>query len=277
MLNLIRFLARNFFFVYFLILEVLSFYFLFQFNDFHRSKYLNAASSFVGGVYANFDAITSYINLVEQNEQLNEEINRLRNQTIGAFRPTISGRYLINDTTHDQQFIYIPSKIINNSTNKRNNYLTLNSGSLNGVETGMGVVHGSGVVGIVDQVSENYATVISVLHKHAKISVKIKKNEYFGSLVWDGRDYREGQVQFIPNHVAVDIGDTIVTSGFSAIFPTDIRVGIVSSVAEDKNENFLNIRMRFLLDFKKLVHVGVVKNLGKIEQLKLEELTEIDD
>ncbi len=238
---------------------------------------MNAASSFVGGIYANYDAVTSYLNLIEQNDELNQEINRLRNNTIGAFRPTVSGRFLINDTTFDQRFIYIPSKIINNSTNKRNNYLTLNAGTLNGVESGMGVIHSKGVVGIIDQVSENYATVISVLHKHAKISVKIQKNNYFGSLLWDGKNYREGEIHFIPNHVAVSAGDTIVTSGFSAIFPADINVGVVTSVAEDENENFLKIRMQFLLDFKKLVHVGVIKNLGKSEQIQLESLTEVDD
>lgn len=277
MINLIRFLARNFFFVYFLILEVVCFYVLFQFNDFHRSKYLNASSSVVGGVYSRYDAVTSYINLKEKNEELNQEINLLRNQKIGSFRQTISGRYLINDSTFDQRYIYIPSTVINNSINKRNNYLTLHSGSLNGIEQGMGVVHPQGVVGIVDQVSENYSTVISVLHKHAKISVKIKKNNYFGSLIWDGKDYREGQIQYIPNHVAVSKGDTIVTSGYSAIFPANIQVGIVNSVEEDKNENFLKIRMRFLMDFKNLVHVGVVKNLGKDEQLELEELNREDD
>ena len=160
--------------------------------------------------------------------------------------------------------------MINNSTNKQNNYITLDKGTQSGLKVGMGVISPNGVVGVIKNVSDHYASVLSLLHTRAKISCKLQKTNYFGSLQWDGRDYKEGILLDIPNHVDISAGDTIVTSGYSSTFPENLVVGTVLSVEKPAGENFYDIRILFNNDFKHLNQVYVVKNNYQLEQDELE-------
>lgn len=274
MRNLIRFIEKNATLFLFLILEGFAFYLLFQSHNFHRASFLNSTNKVSGGVYTQYSEFTDYLNLKEVNQQLATENERLRGLQINAYEKLFGPNIIIDDTLYQKQYLFTKAKIINNSINKQNNYLTLNVGSKNGIENGMGVLAPNGVVGIVQNVSQNYARVLSLLHGSSKISVKLKGSNYFGSMQWDGEDYRRGILTDIPNHVDIQIGDTIVTSGFSATFPSDLFVATIADFNKPKGENFYDIKLNFSTDFKNLSHVYVVKNSRSTEQQELEEETE---
>jgi rod shape-determining protein MreC len=176
----------------------------------------------------------------------------------------------IKDTTYLQSYVYSSAKVINNSTNKRQNYITLDKGGINGIKPEMGVISSKGVVGIVKNVSGNFSSVMSVLHEKNKLSAKIKKSGYFGSLVWGNNSYRIADLKDIPNHVKLAIGDTIVTSGFSSIFPENILIGTVKEFDLPEGNNFYNIKVEFAEDYKRISHVYIIRSLLKEEKELLE-------
>jgi rod shape-determining protein MreC len=177
---------------------------------------------------------------------------------------------VIKDTLRKQQYTYITARVINNSVNRRNNYLTLDKGSLQGIEKDMGVISSSGVVGIVKDVSKHYCTVMSVLHKNTRISARFNHNNYFGSPVWDGNDSREATLLDIAKHVKFSVGDTLVTTVFSSIFPEGVMVGVVKESNIKKGDNFYKITVNLSANFLNLSHVYIVNNLLKKEQQELE-------
>lgn len=272
MRNLIRFLSRYSFFFLFLLFELVCFYLLFRYNHFQQSSFLNSANNLSGSIYESYSEFTDYLNLKQVNRELAEENQRLRKRQIRSFQKLFGPNYLVNDTLYRQKYLYTKARVINNTVNKQNNYLTLAVGSKNGIEKGMGVMGPSGVVGVVTQVSQHYATVLSLLHREAKIGSKLKGSEYFGSLQWDGEDYRKGVLYDIPNHVALSVGDTIVSSGFSAIFPAEIPLATISKFEKSAGENFYSIAVDFTTDFKNLSYVYIVKNIDRKEIEELESI-----
>ena len=176
----------------------------------------------------------------------------------------------VTDSTHMQHYTYVPVKVINNSTQRRNNYLTINKGILQGVEPEMAVISSNGIVGIVKDVSKDFASVISVLHKNSSISARLSENGYFGSLIWDGRDPRIAQLTDIPHHVTIKEGMTVETSGFSSMFPRGIPVGKVLSSDIASGDNFHTIDVELNTDMNSISMVYVVNNLMRIEQRQLE-------
>jgi len=226
-----------------------------------------------GEMYNQFSKLTNYLDLREVNEQLAEENRNLHDRQLKSFEKLYGPNVLINDTIYQQQYFYTKARIVNNSTNKQNNYLTLNVGKANGIESGMGVISSNGVVGIIRNVSEHYSTVLSMLHRSTKISVKLKNNNYFGSMQWDGKSYKEGVLMDIPNHVQISKGDTIITSGFSATFPANIPVATIKSFEKPEGENFYNIHLNFTTHFKNISYVYVIKNNWANEQVELEKKT----
>ena len=165
---------------------------------------------------------------------------------------------------------YIPAMVINNSIAKRNNYLTLDKGTKHGVEKGMGVVTSSGVVGIIKDVSEHFSSVLSILHGKSKTSVVLQHSHYFGSLEWNGGNYQNAVVNDIPSHVQLNIGDTIISSGYSSIYPADIPIGTISRINTKSNKNFHQIDIQFLEDFKQLKYVYITEGALSIEVQELE-------
>jgi rod shape-determining protein MreC len=178
----------------------------------------------------------------------------------------------VNDTIHHQQYSFITAKVINNSVNRRNNYLTLNAGSLQGIKPEMGVISSEGIVGIVKDTSKHFCSVMSFLHKDSKISAKLKKSGYIGSLVWDGYDASRASLKDIALHVQFAKGDTIVTSSYSSIFPEDIMIGRVEDFETKAGDNFYDITIRLSTDFSKLSYVYIVNNVLKEEQQQLEQI-----
>jgi len=276
MRNLIRFINTYSFFFLFLFFEVLAFYLLLSNNHFQQAAFLNATNSVTAGLQKEYSKLTDYLNLREVNQNLSLENKRLRSKQQYSFHKLYGPNFLINDTLYQRQYLYSKAKVINNSINKQNNYITLNIGSLNGIQKGMGVLAPNGIAGVVKQVSKHYAAVVSLLHSNAKVSVKLSNSSYFGSMQWDGEDYQEGILKDIPNHVELHLGDTILSSGYSATFPADIAVATISSFEKIPGENFYKIKVKFLTDFKNLSYVHVVKNIRKTEQKELEEKTEVE-
>jgi len=206
------------------------------------------------------------------NKALADENQLLRERQLLSHQKLFGANYLVHDTIYQQKYLYTTARVINNSVNKQNNYLTLNIGSSNGIEKGMGVLGPTGVVGVVVQSSQHYSTVLSVLHREARVGSKLKGSEYFGSLQWDGDSPESGILSDIPNHVALSIGDTIVSSGYSSIFPADIPLAVIKEFEKPAGENFYEIKVDFTTDFRNLGYVYVVKNIHKEEIEELDEM-----
>ena len=196
---------------------------------------------------------------------------RLRNQLLTSYYQNNVSLTNINDTVYKQQYTYIAARVVNNSVTKRNNYITLNRGSLHGIEPEMGVISENGVVGIVMTVSPHYCTVLSVLNSNCKLSAKIQKNGAFGSLVWDGADPTQAKLLDVNKHVPVAVNDLVITSNFSPIFPEGLPIGKIKTHSLDAGDNFHNMKVELFTNFSTVSTVYIIKNLLKAEQQTLEE------
>lgn len=274
MKNLIRFLTNNSFVFLFIFLLFLSFLLLVKNNNYQNSKFFNSSNFLIGNLYSTINNVNDYFNLKEVNADLAEQNARLQSSQIGSFTKINGTVVEIKDTIYAQKYVYTSAKAINNTTNKRENYITINKGSLNGIKAGMGIVSPKGVIGTVKNVSENFCSVMSVLHEKNAVSVKIQKTGYIGSLVWELGDYRIAQLKDIPNHVKLKKGDVIITTGYSTIYPEGILVGKVKDFDLPEGNNFYNIDVELSVDYKKLSHVFIVRSWMKDEQKKLEELND---
>ncbi|MDX9769738.1 MAG: rod shape-determining protein MreC [Tenuifilaceae bacterium] len=270
--SLIRFIVRYQFFLLFLVLETFSFWLLSTHSYYQSTKLEDATRTLTGFASTRISNATKYLKLAETNEHLAQSNLELRNQLAALNTRYDLLRNKLGDTLVEPNYSYTLAKVVNNSINKQYNYLTLNVGKDHGVKKEMGVVSSQGVIGIVAGVSSNYSTVISLLNVDLKISAKLKRTNHFGSLYWDGKNYREVLLTDVPQHVAVSIGDTVVTSGYSAIFPADINLGTISSV-EGKGSNFHNLKVKLFADFKQLSSVWVVSPKLESEREDLENTT----
>lgn len=275
MRNLFLFIWKHHIFVLFLLLESLAFYFIVKNNRFQNTGFINSANIVAGNVFGIYSQIREYFYLRKTNQILVEENALLRSQLEESF---IKNQIPYKaDTNYTQKYIYRTARVLNNSVNKRNNYLTLDKGRLHGIEPEMGVISPDGVVGVVKAVSDNFSSVMSVLNKNTVVSCKVKKNGYLGTLVWEGGNPSIGRLNDVPRHAALQPGDTIITSGASAIYPEGVLVGFVEKAELEDGDNFYTIRIRFSADYAKLTHVYVVKNLMSEEQIQLEKATQNDN
>lgn len=276
MKSLLNFIYKYHYFILFILLECLSFIFIVQYNNYQHATFLNSSSRFSGNVYESLSSVTQYFNLRQTNQELLSELTKLRNQDKASYKPNQITLSEIYDSIYIQQFEYLDAQVINNSVNKQNNFITINRGSRHGVERGMAVVSVKGVVGVVKDISENYASIISVLNQNLKISAMVKKNNYFGPLHWEGNDFRYVTLNDLPNHISIFKGDTIITSGYSTIFPKGEFIGVVDNVSDSESGEFYNVKVLLAEDFKNLTNVLVVKNFLKGEQISLERRTSHD-
>lgn len=251
-------------------MEALSFTILIQYNRFHRAGFLNITRNVQGFTYTRMGNLKEYIYLRKINQDLVNENNLLRNQ-LDHYKQ-IAGNYQVStgDSIPGRKYVYIPATVINNSVNKQYNYITINKGSHHGIHPEMAVISPNGVVGVVFAVSGNFSTIISLLNRDFRISARIKRNDYYGSLSWKGTDHITADLSEIPYHVDVQVGDTIVTSGFSALFPENILLGVISDFNIEES-NFYQIEVKLSVDFKHLVSVNVIRNLLRDEQMSLEQ------
>jgi len=268
--HLINFLFKYHFGLLFVLFELISFIILVQSNNYHRASFVNSSERLIGGLLTQAQEIKEYFLLKESNQILANENAILRNKLKENYASNRVFMHEIRDSIYNQHYRYVPARIINNSINKQHNYITLNKGSKNGIKPEMGVIVNNQVVGIVKDVSKHFSTVISLLNKHLSISGKIKKNNYYGSVHWTGKNYEHAELNDIPFHVNIEIGDSIITTGFSTIFPENVFIGIITDYSLEEGENFYQIDIDLATDFKNLSHVYIIDNLLKDEQQKLE-------
>ena len=256
MRSLLHFLTRIYFLLFFLLLEIFCLILIVNFNNYQKIVFTNSTNHFIGNIYKKSSTFYSVFNLKKINSDLAEENTRLRNKLEKTKVP--------NDTdsisADSAKYFFIASKVISNSVNQRNNHITLDKGIKDGIKEGMGIISPNGVVGIITNVSDHFSMGPTVINMKWKVSARIKKNNYFGSLSWDGKDYRYALLNEIPIHVKLNIGDTIVTSSYSSVFPEGYLIGKIESFNHKEGHNFYNIKIRLSTNFMTLRHVNIIKN-----------------
>lgn len=268
----IIYLIKKFrYFLLFLLLEILAIIFTVQHHSYHTSKFINSANFISGGIYNKVNSINEYFLLKSENKILSDENVRLKNlleqKQIDSTEEIFT---VIDSLKYFQKYQYYSAKIINNNYTKRNNTLTLNKGTKHGLTSDLGVINNKGIIGVIENTSSNYSTVISILNENSKINVHLKNSNHFGTLIWNGEDYNITQIVDIPRQAIIKIGDTVVTGGKSVIFPEGIDVGIIKDFTFENNQ-YQKINVLLFNDMSAIGYVEVIKNLQKVEQKNLEQ------
>ncbi|GAB4315149.1 MAG: rod shape-determining protein MreC [Bacteroidales bacterium] len=261
MRRLISYLLRHHFLVLFLALETTAFLML-SGNPYHHSRLSGFAIAVTGGIDQTVSDIADYFSLKRQNEILLNENSRLREKIVWQNDwLTAEDSARLSDTVYR----FVPARVVRNTTGKQNNYIVLDKGSDKGIKIEAGVISPKGVIGTVVAVSPKYSLAMSVLHSRHKISALVAKNKHLGTVEWDGSDYRRGVLTGIPLHVNLEPGDTIVTSGYSSIFPPGTLIGTVDKGNQDVKGNFRRIPVRFAVDFNNISSAYIVLNRHRAE------------
>lgn len=268
MQQIFNFIFKNSTRILFLLLLCISFLLTIQAHSYHRSKIISSANYLSGGVYEKINNVSEYLNLKTQNDALAIENARLKSVLFAA-TDSISITKL-EKTKETQPYDIVVSKVIHNSYNVHENYLTLNSGALQGVKSDMGVINNLGLVGIIDNTSPRYSTVISILNVKSQINAKIKKSNHFGSLIWNGKSTGFVQLIDVPRLASVRKGDTIVTGGQSVIFPENINIGTIEKIYIDNKTNYYTLDIKLFNDMTNLGHVYILKSKYRDELNNLE-------
>ena len=271
MQQIINFVFKNSTRLLFLLLLITSLTLTIQSHSYHRSTVVNSTNVLTGSVFEKVSEVKTYFSLREQNNKLAQENATLRKI---LFNQKDSTTVLKKDSLKGYDKIdVIQSRVINNSYGVPENYLTINSGSLQGIKEDMGVINSQGIVGIVEKVSPKYATILSVLNVKSQINAKVKKSNHFGSLIWNAKNAGYVQLIDVPRLATVKKGDTIVTGGRSTIFPENIPVGIIDKIYTDTETNYFTINVRLFNDMTNLNHVYMISNKESAEINKLEKET----
>jgi len=257
-------------FLLFLLLEGLCLFMITESQFFQRTRILHSANFLGGSLFSYKSGFTEYLDLKEQNDSLAKMNSELLKQQFGELVIENAVSDTIRDTTFRQLYHFQSARVINNTTNKQYNYMTVNRGQNSGIGVDMGVMSKDGIVGKVRFISANYASVMSLLNKDFTIPAKIKKNNTFGPISWDGRSSELMQLKDITESVDVRKGDTIVTSGHSTLFPENIPIGMVEKVEMQPGNLFHNIEVRPFAKMNSVKHVFVIDFVDKEELRALE-------
>ncbi len=266
MQQILFFFLRNKNFLLFLLLFVISLGLTINSHSYHKNKFVTSANFLSGGVYSFKSGITDYFDLETQNEILTKENERLRAIVANMEMETF------DTLSINTNYNFITAKVINNNYGHSKNYLTLNKGYNDSLKVDMGVISSQGVVGIVNAVSNNYASVQSILNTNSQVVAKFKKSDHFGYLEWNTNEANVVQLTEIPRLAPVAIGDTIVTYGKSTIFPEGILIGTVANFKREPDQDYYNIDVQLFTDMTSLKHVYVIshRDAKEIKQLEKE-------
>ena len=275
MQQIFNFIYKNSNRLLFLLLLGISLFLSIQSHSYHRSRVISSANFVSGGVYEKINNVSEYLNLRTQNDALAQENAKLRSLLFDKKDTTAIAK--LDSLKGVKPDDIIVSKVIHNTFNTHENYLTLNSGSLQGVKPDMGVINSLGIVGVIDNTSNNYSTVISILNIKSHINAKLKKSNHFGSLTWDGKSTGFVQLTDVPRLASIRIGDTIVTGGQSVIFPENINIGTVSKRYYENETNYYKIDVKLFNDMTNLGHVYIIKSKNREEIINLEKKKEKDE
>ena len=268
MQQIIFFLIRNKNFLLFIVLFSISIFLTIQTHSYHKNNFVNSSNSITGGIYTIKSSITNYFNLREENEILIDENTRIRIQ-LESYKSKVINQN-IDTNSILSKYYFVSAKVINNSFSKTKNKLTIDKGERDSIQLDLGVITSKGIVGIIDNVSNKYATIQSILNTNSQINAKLKNAKHFGSLVWNTEDPNVIQLIDIPRLASVKIGDTIVTGGKSTIFPEGILIGAVIDFELTEDENSQNLNIQLFNDMTNLQHVYIIDNLDSQEIINLE-------
>ena len=264
--RIIRLLKDYDYVVVFLLLVVASLVLMSRTSYYQSSKLIAWTNSVAGGWYSGVNSVGGYFGLKAENDRLAAENALLRAQMEASYISFSDREFEINDTVYQQRYRYTEARVIKNSWSQQNNYIMVGKGRSHGLEPDMAVISPDGIVGVIMSVSDNFATIMPVLHSDSRNSVRVKRTGISGSLVWDGRDYRYAQVIDVPTTHQFVEGDTIVTSGLAGDFPEGIAVGYVESAEALSGSGFYTVNIRLATDFNKLDHVYIIQNRFRAEQ-----------
>ena len=279
MRSLLNFAIRNYYYLLFILLQAACILLMVKNRSFQSTHLINSANAVSAKTYEVISNTKEYLSLKEENQKLANENAKLKNILRSSSYEFINLKnYQRNDTLFKQKYNFLSAKIINNTTNLRSNYLTLNIGKAQGIVHDMAIINTEGIVGIVKDVSENYSSALSILHKDVKVNCKLKRDGSYGPLNWEkDDDYSTATLTDIPIHARFKVGDTIVTSALSSIFPEGIMVGTVKQFERKSGDAFFTLKINLATQFRKLNHVYVIKNFFKTEQDSLEKKSQIPD
>ncbi|GHT26332.1 cell shape-determining protein MreC [Bacteroidia bacterium] len=245
-------------------------------NEFQRSKYLTVFQEIAGDVYTVSNSVESYMNLKTTNSDLMQKVASLEEELLiyqkklEILTNLASAHEVRFDTDTLLTYHFIEARVIHNQIFGTENYITLNKGSKDGIEKDMGVVTSKGVVGVIIKASPHFSIVIPILNAKYKVNCRIKSSNYSGPLAWEGGDPRYAYLTELPKHATYDVGDTIVTSGYSTVFPVGIPVGVIEKSQIQQTENYNSLKVKLFTDFATLSEVMVIKNTLKDEQIAIE-------
>jgi len=270
MQQIFNFVIRNKTFLLFLLLFGIALSLTIQSNNYHRSKFINSANIISGSVYGTANSVSQYFDLKEQNLILVEENKKLREQLLNitpSYPKIVLDAFLIKD-----EFEIVTAEVYKNSFNKPNNYITINRGKQDSIKQDFGVITSKGIVGIIDNTTNKFSRVLSILSEKSRINAKLKKSNQIGSLTWDGISPHIVQLEDVSQFAKVAIGDTIVTGGQSSIFPKGIDIGIIKNYNTDEADDTYTINIQLFNDITTLQHVSIIRNKNVAEIKSLEGL-----
>lgn len=269
MQQIVNFLIRNKNFLLFLLLLFISLLLTIQSHSYHRSKFISSTNFISGGLYNWSASISDYLKLKGENQRLLEENNRLYN--LLQKTPYIDTLLSSHDALQlPSSYHYRKARVINNSYNRLDNYITINKGSNDSINTDMGVITDKGIVGIIENTSSNYGRVISILNTNSRINAQLKKSDHYGSLIWNGQNPNVVQLEVIPRLAPVKIGDTIITGGRSTIFPKGIPIGTILYHELDADGSYYLIDVKLFNDMTNIGFVYCIENNNAPEIKQLE-------
>ena len=263
----------------FILLEVASFVLLFRFNFYQQSVFFTSANNVSGKVYELSGGVTSYFHLKSINEELLDhnvkllqQVSRLEEELLNHQVDTTI-LHSLQELSHNDYRVW-KANVINNSIHSIDNYITINKGSNDSICEEMGVIDGNGVVGIVYKTSPNYSLIISILNSKSSISCKILGSQYFGYLKWEHGDSHYAYLKDLPLHAEFNLGDTVVTSGYSTVFPEGVMVGTVDDMTESDDRLSYLLRVKLATNFGRIDGVRVISKNDQEEQRNLEKYSE---
>ena len=273
MQQIVNFIIKYKYFLFFLLLEIVAISLTIQNHSYHKSKFVSSANFITGGFYKKINSFREFTNLRTYNQQLLDENTRLKNIIAKQQIDTTASLAAVNDSTkYFQRYLYTPAKVIDNQYHKKYNYLTINKGSKNGILFDQAVINSKGIIGITQSVSENFATVQSILNENSKINVRLINSQHFGTLEWNAKDYNILQLADLPIQANIQKGDTLITGGKSIIFPEGIPVGTIEDFRVENNDySFVNVRL--FNDMSAIGPVNIVVSLYKEEVNQLQKQT----
>lgn len=264
MQNLLNFLYRFRTFGFFLVLEGFCAWLIVSYNQRQNASFLNSSNSLIAWVNSVSSETSDYLDLADANLQLLEENKQLRSQLVLLREKPLDADTLL------QKFNFIPAKVINNTYQRSLNYLTLDVGSIDSIAPGMGVIGNNGVIGRVKSVSEHFATVTSLLHRNLLVSSTLKASNTLCTVQWDGVSPRQAEAKYIPRHIKIEVGDSVITSGYNSVFPSKILIGTISEIMLNPEDAFYEAKIDLAMDFTSLNYAYVIKSELKAEKDSLE-------